>query len=103
MRFARRRLLAALLAVAPTGAIAQVTDRALGCQTSPLCVLGYDPASAQESFATLARHTFAEDGTGPDRLGVLVVLPPGLAQDCPGGTIEPMRGIRALGDGRYEG
>ncbi|MBY4892634.1 hypothetical protein KUL25_07630 [Rhodobacteraceae bacterium N5(2021)] len=89
--------------MAPTGAIAQVTDRALGCQTSPLCVLGYDPASAQESFATLARHTFAEDGTGPDRLGVLVVLPPGLAQDCPGGTIEPMRGIRALGDGRYEG
>ncbi len=73
------------------------------CQTSPPTISLYDPAPARESFTVLTRNTFAPDGTGPERLDLSVLLPPELTPECPGGTIEPMRGIRALGDGRFEG
>ncbi|WP_224815339.1 hypothetical protein [Hasllibacter sp. MH4015] len=73
------------------------------CQTSPSTLSLYDPIPARESFPILTRNTFATDGTAPEHLDVAVLLPGHLTPDCPTGSIEPMRGVRALGDGRYEG
>lgn len=101
LRIALHLLFATLFAVAPSGAIAQ--PLLPQCQTSPERVLGYAPIDAQDSFPILVRNTFTVDRSAPEHLGVSVLLPSSLTPDCPGGTIEPMRDIRDLGDGRFTG
>lgn len=99
MGAARLLLLAPLLAGAPS--YGQVSD--MRCQTAPERVVLYDPAPARASFPMLVRNTFANDGTGPDRLDVDVLVPGALTPGCPSGSLEPLRGVRSLGDGLYEG
>ncbi|MEX3014824.1 hypothetical protein [Gymnodinialimonas hymeniacidonis] len=85
----------ALLAAAPLSAQPR-------CQSSPPAISLYDPGPARETFPAVVRNAFT-DGTAPEHLTLSVHLPGTLTPDCPNGSIEPMRGIRDLGDGRYEG
>ncbi len=93
------RLFLLLVFALPTPALAQTHPL---CQTSPPFIQLYDTTPARESFPIVTRNTFI-DGTGPELLDVSVHLPGTLTPDCPFGSIEPMRGIRDLGDGLFEG
>lgn len=73
------------------------------CQSAPDRRAIHDPSQARASYPIMVRNTFTADGTGPDGLTLSVHLPGTLTPGCPTGTIQPMRGIRALGDGMFEG
>ncbi|GAB5445565.1 hypothetical protein [Gymnodinialimonas sp.] len=83
---------------------AQAQTAPISCQSSPAPIALYDPAPAQDSLPALVRNVLPSDpsATTPG-LDFTVLVPGDMTPGCPAGSLEPVRDIRYLGEGRFAG
>lgn len=94
--------LVAIFAITPLMSAAETT--VINCQSAPQPTSLYDPSAAQDSLPAVVRNVLPSDPSAfTPGLDFTVLIPAEMTPGCPAGSLEPMRDIRYLGEGRFAG